>query len=133
MLTGYTSAAAITWESTGYDTNTMYSAGSPTRITINTTGIYIVTFTGGYSAAATLTRALPRIFKNGSAVAEQESFGVSVGGSFSMAVLLNLTATDFLTAGVLLTGGSAYVIAGNSTAEASDQTRLSVQLLGRTS
>ena len=128
-LTSYSSGTDITWESEAFDTDDMYSTG--TSITIQTAGIYLVTFTGGYSAGATLTRVFAGIIKSGTSIAEQESLGAATGGGFSFAVITNCAAAATLTARVSFTGGSAYVIAGNAS-ETSTQTRLTAKWIGRT-
>ena len=128
-LTGYSSGSDITWESEGFDTDDMYTSG--TSITINTAGIYLVTFTGGYGASATLTRVFNSIHKSGTSIAEQECLGVATGGGFCSSVITNCAAAATLTARVTFTGGSAYLIAG-SASENANQTRLTAKWIGLT-
>jgi hypothetical protein len=133
-LTSYTTGAAITWSSAAWDTDGMFSAGSPTILTVNTAGLYVVTFTGAGEASPTLTRVLAAIMKNGTTVAFQESYGNSTGntGYFSMSAVLSVAVSDTIGANVGFTGGSAYIVDGNAS-EAATQTRLTATWIGRTS
>ena len=131
-ITGYVDGSDITFNTTAaFDTDGMFSSGAPTRITIQTSGLYVVSFVGGYGGSATITRALAQIKKNGGAISQQEAFGTNVGGSFSTAAVFNLSASDYLTAAVSFAGGSAYTVQGNAT-ETSGRTRLTATWIGRT-
>jgi hypothetical protein len=129
--TGYTSTA-ITWSSAAFDTDGMWSAGSPTILTIQTTGLYLVTLTGLTEATASLNRVLVTINKNGTSCFSQEAFGTTTQAYFSVSSTLSLVATDTLSAVVNYGGGSAYIIDGAAT-ETSSQTRLTATWIGRTS
>lgn len=129
-LTSYSSGTDITWESEAFDTDDMWTSGA--SITIQTAGLYVVTFTGGFGATATLTRVFAGIVKSGTSIAEQECQGVSTGGGFSMAVITNCAAAATLTGRVTFTGGSAYVVNGNAS-ETGGQTRMTATWIGRTS
>lgn len=126
----YTSATPISWSSSAYDTDGMFSSG--TVVTVQTTGVYVVTFTGYANATATLTRVTPNILKNGVSIANQESQGSTTLAYFSFGVITSCTAGDTLAANVGFTGGSAYILKGNAS-EAPSQTRLTATWIGRTS
>jgi hypothetical protein len=138
-LTSYTSDAAITWESAAFDTESpsdpMWAASpNPTRVTIKTAGLYVVSLTGKADATATLTLANANISVNGNLVAGQFcSVLAAITSRFAISVVLNLAASDFITAAVGLVGGSAYIITGSATAQDSTQTRLTVSWLGQAS
>ena len=134
-LTGYTSDAAITWESEAFDTDDMWaSSPNPTRITIATAGLYLVTFSGKVDATATLTLAHANMSVNGNLVTGQFGSVLSnVTSRFTLSTLLNLAANDYITCAVGLVGGSAYIINGSATAQDSTQTRCTVTWLGQVS
>jgi hypothetical protein len=138
-LTSYTSDAAITWESAAFDTESpsdpMWAASpNPTRVTIKTAGLYMVTFTGKADATATLTLANANISLNGNLTAAQFcSVLAGVTSRFAIGHILNLAANDFITCAVGLVGGSSYSISGNATAQDSLQTRCTVTWLGQVS
>jgi exosome complex RNA-binding protein Csl4 len=114
----------------------MWAAGTPTYVTIQTTGIYVVTFTGQITATATLTRVLAVIAKNGQTtsqgIAMQDTFGSTIESLFSVALTTSYTAGDTITAKIIPSGGSAYAIKGNAN-ELHAQTRLTATWIGRTS
>ena len=137
--TSYTSNTAITWESTLYDTDSPMWASSPnaTRVTIQTAGIYLVSFIGYVTASATMTAIQPRVYLNGVANiamdATLNAVNSGTGGTWMLSGTMSLSASDYLEAGVGFTGGSAYVINGSATSQAFSQTRLAVTWIGRTS
>lgn len=123
----------FSWSSAEIDTDSMYAAGSPTRITINTAGIYVVnamayiTNTTKYTTAPTL-----RVYKNGTAVASigmdyQNDGYVSVSGNVT--TLLNLAAADYLELSSTFGGGGTITVSGNLT---SGRTEMSASWIGRT-
>jgi len=138
-LTGYTSDAAITWQSAAYDTegvgDPMWAASpNPTQVTIKTTGLYVASFAGKADATATLTLANATLSVNGNLVAGQFCNVLSsVTSRFAISVVLKLAASDFITAAVGLVGGSAYIITGSATEQDSTQTRLTVSWIGQAS
>jgi hypothetical protein len=134
--TAYTDGAAITWESVepGSDTDSMWSAGDATKVTITTAGLYLVSFVGRLNATATMTVCNPNILING-ATAASVTGGIQSGGTiglWSMSALLLLTNGDYLTASIGLTGGSAHAIQGTASV-ANNQTRLIVAWQGQAS
>ena len=133
-LTAPAANSAFTWNSAEIDTATMWSAGAPTLVTIQTSGIYqinafaFITNTTQYSTAPTL-----RLFKNGSAVASlgmcyQNNGFVSVTSTIS--TLISATATDTITLGYSYGGGGTLTIKGDLV---QGRTEMSVRLIGRTS
>lgn len=92
----------LTFDSTAeFDTDSMYSSGANTRITINTTGLYIVTARVGSPGGAASTGTLyMEILKNGastSPISADERTGRSEGNNEQgLAVILSLVATDYL-------------------------------------
>jgi hypothetical protein len=134
-LTSYTSDTAIAWQSVGStDTDpTMWTVSDATKITINTAGLYLVAFTGTATGTATISTAIPGILVNASFVASSTTAIFSgTTARWALALVLNLSAGNALTASVGFSGGSAYVVSGNASL-ASDQTRLSATWLGLTS
>lgn len=45
-----TSIAAVSWQTEVFDTGSMFAAGSPTKITFTTAGLYLITFQVTYSS-----------------------------------------------------------------------------------
>lgn len=141
-LTSYVSDATITWQSTGYDTEStgsspsdpMWSSGTnPDRVTIKTAGLYLVVFKGYLTATATLSLVQPSIRKNGTSVCDTyATIYASANGLWSQSVVLSLAATDYLTASVFISGGSAYIIGGTAS-EGNTQTTLTATWVGQAS
>jgi hypothetical protein len=132
-LSGYTSLAAVTWQSAAFDTDSMWSAGSPTVLTVQTTGIYLISLHAYVYGNSTITRILANINKNGTRISYQE--GSVVSGqetSFMVSTVRSLTATDTISATFQYVGGSGYNISGNAT-ETEQQPSLAMTWLGRTS
>jgi len=132
-LSGYTSGSAITWQDKHYDTDSMWSSGAPTVITVGTTGLYVVHFQGQLTGSATITLAVPEVNRSGSRI--MSGFSALVTGNetrFSLSGVVNLTAADSLTATMTIVGGSAYSLVGGAT-YGDTQTRLSLTWIGRTS
>jgi hypothetical protein len=135
-LTGYASDTAITWQSIqpGSDTDSMWSAGDPTKISITTAGLYLVSFVGRLNATATLTTVRPDILINASIAASTTATIQSLGtvSFFALSIVALLSDGDFLTAAAGVAGGSAYAIAGDS-GVTNNQTRFSATWLGQAS
>ena len=130
VSTSITSGSPITFDLETFDTDTMHSTVTNTdRITINTAGIYIVTFGYLINYAGTLTKEQPTIYKNGSATNYVIKYG---SGTTNMAhvmhTILSLSATDYLQALITITGATSP--ATDVTAEA---TYFSAIMLGATS
>ena len=138
--TGYTSLSGINFESAsasgGYQTETMWVIGDPSKITVPYDGIYLVAFRAYLTGAATITSANGAIAKNAdpavTTTVVATSAATSTTASFvSLTTTLALSAGDYLRFGVGPTGGSAYVINGAAT-EAFNQTSATVTWLGDT-
>ena len=132
-LTAPAANSAFTWNSAEIDTATMWSAGAPTLVTIQTSGVYqisafaFITNTTKYTTAPTL-----RVFKNGSAVAalgmvyQNDGFASTTA---TISTLISATATDTITLVFSYGGGGTLTIKGDLTV---GRTEMSVRLIGRT-
>ena len=128
-LTSYTSASAITWESEAFDTDSMWSSG--TTVTVNTAGIYLVTFSGFASGAATITLINPVVLRGADlALTTNVNINAGINAYFTVSGTLKFTAAQTVTARVDFTGGSAYVVGGSGT-EGIGQTRLSLTWIAK--
>ena len=132
-LTSYSSGAAISWTTTPtWDTDGMFSSGTPTRVTIQTAGIYLITFYAYVTGTATMTQIDPRIKIDGTSIAE--SLAVIQGGNLAVhtiTVVSSLNAAQYVEFDVSITGGSAYVINGGA-ADSFERSKASVTWIGRT-
>lgn len=136
--TSYTADAAITWQASNHDTESpsdpMWSSGTnPERITIRTSGLYLVTYKGQITCTATLDQSQPSIRVNGSGRYEQ--FANIIGGTSSLwciSAVIPLQATNYITCSVFISGGSSHQIVGNAT-PSNVQTLCSVAWLGQVS
>lgn len=130
-LTGYTSQAAISWSAEAFDTDDMWSSGA--NVTIQTAGVYVVTFTGSARGNATISRILPEI-RVGASVFTQGDEPVigGVGASFTVTIVESLAVGAVITADVFYIGGSNYLIDG-ATPPSNEATRLTVAWLGQVS
>lgn len=132
-LTSYGSTSAITWQDQHYDTDDMWASGSPTVISITTSGIYMLTFAGQLTATATMAWVLPQIARSGTTILNGARPVMSgTEARFALSGMVNLTAGDSLTANLFISGGSAYSITGGAT-YGQDQTRLALTWLGQVS
>ena len=133
-LTSYTASSDITWSSAAWDTDSMFSAGSPTQITVNTTGLFVITGMIQMSATATVTTANVDILKNAALVSRMilPINSTSTGGYANPSYVASCVAGDIFTFRIGITGGSAYIITGNAT-ETNNQSRISMTWIGRTS
>jgi hypothetical protein len=106
----------VTWNSTGaaIDTDSYYSTGTNTRVTVPFTGIYEVT----YKARIASTQALTSDLKiNGVSAPRGASSDVGASGAASCVaatVLLSLAAGDYLTLDITATGASALATTGGT-------------------
>ena len=60
-----TSLANISWETEVFDTDTMFSAGSPTRITFTTAGLYLISLQVVFSSGTELSYRHAGMYLNG--------------------------------------------------------------------
>ena len=125
-----TDNTVITWDLERFDTDTMHSTVTNTgRITINTAGIYLVSFVYLVNFSGTITKEQPQIRKNGGSNAYNIKYGSGVTNTaHSMHTILNLAATDYVEALITFTGGSSFVIDGNE-----ETSFFSAVMLGATS
>ena len=137
----YSALSDISWESETFDTDSMWSVANPTYVTINTAGIYAVSFNAYMTCSATLTEAYARILKypvGGGPVLDTARVYAAGGGISSVGCLVILNTIivcsvgDRISAQIGLTGGSGYTVKGSTTADSSGQTRMSVVRLGGT-
>jgi hypothetical protein len=133
-LTSYTSNSNITWQSitSGFDTDGMWSAGAPTVLTVNTAGMYLIVATLAYSGAATIALAGGNIVVNGTSIVQQYSPPLTNSGYLSISAVVNLAATNTISAQLGFSGGSAYVVKGSATFN-DLQSRLTATWIGRLS
>ena len=134
-LTGYTTGAQITYQAVSYDTDSMWSSGTPTVLTIQTAGIYVVTFSVNWSATATVTAWQPAININNGAsnVARLELACPSTTQGWAVVTYTgSLGVSTVLGSSVSFTGGSAYSLNGSGSDVASN-TILTATWIGRTS
>jgi hypothetical protein len=106
----------------------MWSSG--TNVTINTSGIYLVEFSGLFSASATLTAVFPEIQLNGTRVRLARAGFTVTDSYFSIVSTLKLAATNTISAGIDAAGGSGYILRGNANINNIVTTRLSVSWVG---
>ena len=91
-----------------FDTDTMFSAGSNTRITIQTTGIYVVSAVAQFASSATGVRFMS-IGTNAGYGGNEMELGASGGGPTTISVTsaISLTEADYLTLRVYQSSGLA--------------------------
>ncbi len=131
-LSSYTGDTAITWNSSIWDTDTMFTSG--TNVTINTAGIYIVTLNVYWQATATVSIANANFALNGNSVVGNYSGTTSgTAGWGNSSMLMNLSVSDVITGRVGFAGGSAYIVKGNAASQFNQQTRMGLSWIGRTS
>ncbi len=101
--TGTTSAngaeAAIVWDSKNYDTNAMFSIANPTRLTCNTSGIYVIQGEADLAASALGTQRQLRVRLNGSTFIAQESqlsISATTTSKLGINTVYNLNNTDYI-------------------------------------
>lgn len=133
----YTASTNITWSSAAFDTDTstpQWSSGAPTQITIQTTGLYLITGSMQVTGTATLTSMNADVYKNGTLISRQifPPNSTSTGGYVNPTIISSCTAGDTLTFQIGLTGGSAFSLVGSAT-ESNNQSRVTVMWIGRTS
>ena len=129
-LSGYASDTAITWQAEAWDTDSMYSSG--TNVTINTTGIYLLTLTVSWACTATATVANASFTINGTGV--NGAFNSVNAGNVGVAtgsLVASLNATDTITGRCGWAGGSAFIVKGDTTVT-DNQSRMSVVWIGKT-
>ena len=108
----FTSGNAITFQSvtpadSGFDTDGMWSAGAPTRITIQTDGVYQVTFTF-FITGTSVTQFQSYIRQGGTTLlaGSESAAAVSSQATSTISVVCSLSATNYLEGLVNMTGSS---------------------------
>jgi hypothetical protein len=141
--TSYTADAAITWQSAAFDTEKdndaaqpMWEASpNPSRITIRTSGLYLITFTGQatLSSAAT-TPCLVRIRISGTNFSNifLPMFNNN-DARWNTSLLASLTSGQYVEGAWQPNSGSGLTISGTTAAQQENQTRLTVAWLGQVS
>jgi hypothetical protein len=128
----YTSAAAISWNAEAWDTDDMFTATS-TNITVQTSGLYACTFYAYAVGSATITLVTPTVLVGGSSRLTTTLNTGTTGGRFVLSGVLDLAATNVVTASVTFSGGSAYTIGGNASSNDINASHLTLQWLGQKS
>lgn len=132
----YTTGAAISWAATEHDTDSMWSAGDPTKITTSTIGLYHVYFSGRtiQASGTNLTIGAPVIKLNGSTVTQAYFRALTTGACiYAVSAIVKTTAaTDYFTFGVEHEGGTTYSINGGSARDGQNN-RAVVTWLGQVS
>ena len=107
---------AITWDSEIKDTNSMFDAGSPTIVTIKTTGFYMIILQTSFAANATGQRRAA-IVLSGSTVAPLEQTDASAAGitSHNAVIAHDMTLNDTVTFQAFQDSGGARNLSANST------------------
>lgn len=126
-----TNGSSISWSSEAYDTDGMWSSGS--TITVNTTGLYVMTFNGFVTAATSLAYAISQINIGGDVTHYGAGAAILGGNSgyISQSVLANIEATNTITFAVAFSAVGAVTLAG--TTNDATRTRATVTWVGRTS
>lgn len=105
--TAYTSAANISFAVEDFDTDDMWSAGDPTKITINTAGVYLLTFSW-HITGTSVTYTQGYLKKNASTspylAGSEAAVAVSNQGVGTVTTVENLAAGDYVQAIVGQTG-----------------------------
>jgi hypothetical protein len=119
----------VSWSSANYDNNSMFSAGTPNRITVNTAGIYLVTATFAWPSNSTGER-IGWIQLNGT---NATRWGNRRGGAwssgpteFSITAQINCVTGDYIQAGVYQSSGGNLDLQGVATGA----TRMEVARIG---
>ena len=128
--TSYTSGANMSFDLEDFDTDGMHdTVTNNDRITIQTAGIYLITFTYEFSYSGTLTKEQAQINLStgvNTYVMKYGSGAANTGGTVT--VVANLAVSDYATTAVYLDGTSSI-----TTAAGSGATSLNAIWLGRTS
>lgn len=123
----------VTFDTELFDTDSMHSTVSNTsRITINTAGVYIVTFHGYFQAAADYTEAYVDFYKNGNLASTGQSHSATTTSGAPRifnADEFKLAVGDFLEAKVFQVNGAAAARTLNTDATAF-QPSFSAQWMG---
>ena len=129
----YTTGTNVTWESSAWDTDGMWSAGSATDVTIQTTGLYQISIIGRLTATATLTNIYPYITVDNTSYNYQNIPADSTTSAYFFgSIIASLTAAQVVRLKINMGGGSAYNLTGN-TVVGDTRSRMILTWIGRTS
>lgn len=134
--TAYTNGSVVTWDTTaGWDTDGMFSAGSPTLVTVQTTGLYLISWVLRVTCTtASMTAIRPYVQIDAGSSANYVSYpsdtttSAYCTGSFTA----SLTAASTVKMYIDLAGGGTYTLAGSSSVD-STRSRMILTWIGRTS
>jgi predicted phage tail protein len=128
------SGAAITYQSAGWDTNGIWSAASPTRLTAQIAGLYYVYFQVQFSTTATGNMAVRIYAENISAPTTntiQNTVAIT-GGTMvgNVSTVFPMQVGDYITSNLGFNTGTT-TIDGNSSIYSSGQTRMGMFYIGK--
>lgn len=139
QLTPFTSGTAVTWEGAIYDTtgpgSPMFSLASPTRVTIQVTGLYLIDAYIIINSTSTITVPTGLVIAVNGTTKFNTLLAISgllPTANQSVATTLSLAAGDYIEAKPSSTTGGTLSINGNATNYHFVQSRLSVAWLGST-
>jgi hypothetical protein len=108
--TSYTSATSITWQSVSsgnaaWDTDGMWAAGDPTKITFNTSGIYSIVFQF-FMSGTSLANCLSFVVANNSTIFAEMDYTppTTTQALATVSGIYNAAAADYIQARVQYTG-----------------------------
>ena len=123
----------LSWTDLDFDTDSMWSGAAPDRLTITTTGIYLVTATVSFIASSTGER-IAYIIKNGSGATRFGQMRIGANATANETTLSVSAFVDIATSGDYI-GVGVYQSAGTGTAtvlgSGTSPTNLSVQFIGK--
>lgn len=106
---------SISFDGDRWDSDSMWSNASPTRITINTTGVYLVGCSVYWATNSTGIRTLRIMVNATTAIGYNEiNAGVSAGPGQVINSIYNFTAGDYITFDVFQTSGGSLDLASGS-------------------
>ena len=135
----YTSNTDIVWNSVdaaqrGYDTDSMWSAGTGARLTMNTPGFYLIVFNWDMTFTGTSTNIEPYLLVNNGLIIADAYVGLASASPYrgTMSTIYNSTSgTDYVTARIVLSGGTSPIMKAN--AGGTQQSGLMATWIGRAS
>ena len=106
----------VTWNNTGaaIDTDSYYSTGTNTRVTVPFTGIYEVAYKARIASTQALTSDLKVNGVSAPRGGDSDKGDTGAASSVQAKVLLSLTAGDYLTLDITATGASALTVNGST-------------------
>lgn len=89
--------ASVSWDVEEEDTDSMWTSGTPTRITFNTAGVYVVTYTLGITSHATGFRLLSLLLNGSAAIGVETRPAVNGDNTFiSLSRQYKFAATNYI-------------------------------------